>query len=160
MRITTKAAFRFFANGQQVFGLELSVNSHDTIIKPHVVLIAFHVHWLCLIIRRETGELGLRKKLHERNGPITKVLPVSLVRPKGNKDGFSAHDFYEKILRSPPFEKGVRGIWPFSLLPSNFFHPIDRFGQSIFGRGNRHPNVPFTWGAKAIARRGHDSGLF
>lgn len=102
----------------------------------------------------------MRKKLHERNGAITKVLPVSLVRPKGNKDGFSAHNFYEKILRSPPFEKGVRGIWPFSLLPSNLFHPIDGFGQSIFRRGDGHANIAFAWRAKAITRRGHDSGLF
>ena len=125
MRITTKAAFRFFANGQQVFGLELSVNSHDTIIKPHVVLIAFHVHGLCLIIRRETGELGLRKKLHERNGPITKVLPVSLVRPKGNKDGFSAHDFFEIFLRSSPFDKGGLGDLAF-LFPTIQFFSSDR----------------------------------
>ena len=124
--VTTEASFRFLANGQQVFRLELRLKTNDPVIKPRVVVPVSHVDGFGLVIRRDARQRGMRKKPHQGHGPVTKVPPVSLVRSKGDKDGFDAHLF--TVFTSPLSVVVASRAMREELLPPDLFEPIHGFG--------------------------------
>ena len=90
--VAPEAPLGFPANGQQVFRLELRLETNDPVIEPRGVVPASHVDGFGFIIRRDAGQRGLWQQPHQGHGPVTKILPVSLVRSERDKNGFDAHE--------------------------------------------------------------------
>jgi len=59
--VTTESPFRFPANGQQVFRLELRLEANDPVIEPRVVVPGRHVDGFGLVIRRDARQRGMRE---------------------------------------------------------------------------------------------------